>query len=276
MAGHQAQADCDLVQDGLAFVLGWGRRLARADRAQQHGRDEVGDGVNGNGQRAADELDEEAGRAEGQEFRHRARRRQRPVRTQQVAPGNDGRQVGPVGRVEESGQHRRQQRDDEQLRQRQPAADGRQGDGSQQEGPPEIGPDHHRTATQAINPGAGDKAHDEDGDEVCAAHEGDVEGVRRQHQDGHERQRHAREQAAEDRDRGRGPDTCEGAVAPQRAPGRGFGRRQVWVGQRLGGHPRRVGQGRPPARTLWHARRTRLGHPCSTISPTDSAMRSAS
>ncbi len=104
----EAETDPDLGQDGFAVLgLRW-RSLRFADRAQQHGRDEVRDGIDGDGDRRRQELDEEAADPERHELGCGSAGRQGTVRLDQAVAVDDRREVGVVGRVEEGGQDRRQ------------------------------------------------------------------------------------------------------------------------------------------------------------------------
>ena len=79
------------------------------------------------------------------------------------------------------------------------------------------------------------------GDQLHAPDEGDTERVRVESQDRDEWQREPRDEAAEDRDRGRAPDAPKRGVAPQRRRRQLVGRRKVGIEEGFGaGHRRRV------------------------------------
>ena len=79
---------------------------ALSDGGEQDRRDEVADGVDGDGDRRGQDLDQEAADAEGRELGSGAARRQGGVRVDELLPLDDRRQVGVVGRVEERGEDR--------------------------------------------------------------------------------------------------------------------------------------------------------------------------
>ena len=76
-------------------------RLLTPDAPEQHGRREERDGVDGDGDRRGQDLDEEAADAEGQELRRRSARGEGAVGIDELVALDDRRQVGVVGGVEE-------------------------------------------------------------------------------------------------------------------------------------------------------------------------------
>ncbi len=102
----------------------------------------------------------------------------------------------------------------QQQRQRQPATERGQRDEPQQQSTAKIGADEHRTSPQPVDPRARDQADGQPGDEIHAAHERHADRVGVERDDGHEGQRDARDERAEDGDRGRAPDTLKRAVTP--------------------------------------------------------------
>ena len=150
-----------------------------ADRAEQQRRGEERDGVDGDGDRRGQDLDEEAADAEGHELGGGAARRQRAVRLDQPLALDDRRQVGVVGGVEERRQDRRPARTRRGAAGsvRTPSANAT-GIEPSSDRPPEVGPDEDRPAPQPVDPGAGDEPEDERRAEVEAAQDGDLERAR--------------------------------------------------------------------------------------------------
>ncbi len=264
MLDHDPQPGSDLGQHRLPVGMCRWRWLLDPDRAQQHRGDEVGHRVDGDRERSGQGLDQEARRAEREELRYRTRRGQRAVRLDELGARDDRRQVRAVGHVEERRQQRGQQRDDEQLRQRQGPGDRGHWDAAQEQRTSEIGPDHHGSTSQPVHPGAGDQPNRQPGGEIHGAHQRDLDRSRAQHVDRDQGQRQAGEQAAEDRDRRCRPQTGECPVAPQRAPRQLVGRRQQGIKDGLEGldaHRRRVAAATPPGQPVGRIRGDHASHP---------------
>ena len=161
VAAHEPQPVADLVEHRLSLGAWRWRRLGPPDGQQQNGRDQVGDRVDDDRDRAGQQLDEETADTEPGELGDRAARRQRAVRLDQTLALDDGRQIGVVRRVEERGQHRGQARDHDELPQGERPEHERDRDRAKQDRPPQIRPDEHGPPPQPVHPRAGHQAHDQ-------------------------------------------------------------------------------------------------------------------
>ena len=105
-------------------------------------------------------------------------------------PGDDRREVGHAGVVEEGRQGGRQEGDEQQLGEAEDAGDPGDGDGAEEDGATEVGHHHDRAPSQPINPRSRRKAHEQQGDELEDPERRDLEWAGAEHDD--RRQRHCR------------------------------------------------------------------------------------
>ncbi len=191
-----------------------GRRMLPSSAAETRNDS----GVDGDGDRRGQRLDEEPAHAEREELRGRPARRERAVGLDEPFALDDRRQVRAVGGIEECRQDRGQPRDDQELPVGQGAERERDRDRAEQQRSTEVGPDEDRTPPEPVDPGARDEPDDERRGEVEPAQDRDLDRARAEDEDRGERQRDARDERPEDR-YGRGaPHPHEGGVRPD--PGR--------------------------------------------------------
>ena len=185
----------------------------------------------------------------------------------QLVALDDRRQVGVVGDVEERRQDRARKATTNSWAKRQQPPSARDRDRAEQDGPAEVGPDHHRPPAEPVDPGAGDEPDHERRDELEAAQHGDLDRPGAEHEDRHERQRDPGDERAEDRD-GRAP-TRPGRTPRLRQSERrrtGRARRRSIAGRtgraadrRVDGGPRRGLRYTPHASVRQNPRTTRTG-----------------
>ena len=185
------------------------------------------------------------------DLRDGAARGEGGVRGYQLVAIDDRRQIGVVGDVVERRQDRREEGHDDQLGDRQPAADRRYRDRREAERLTEVGGDHDRSPTESVDPCPGDEADRDAADDLECPDGRDLSRPRAKDEDRRERQRRPRHERAEDRDGCGAEDPDEGRVAPDRA-----------------GHPGSIGAGpssggvrRDPSGTLRSPRCVRTRAP---------------
>src|SRR4051794_4307714 len=203
-------------------------RLRAPDRQEQHGRDDIGHGIDEDRDGPRQRLDEETADPESDELRDGAAGGQGAVRLDESVLLDDRRQVGVVRCVEERREDGGQDRDDEELQEAEGAQGEGDGDRAEERRPSEVRPDQDRPPAQAVHPCPGDEADDEDGEEIRAPEQRHLDRARAERQDGDERQGDAGDERPEDGDRRRRPHPDERAVLPERAAERvGHGRRSI-------------------------------------------------
>jgi hypothetical protein len=143
-----------------------------------------------------------------------------------MVAGDHRRQVALVGDVEEDREHADDEADDVELDDRQGARHEGERDRGQGRCPAKVAGDHHRPATQPVDPHARRQADQQEWQEDDDVEKGDLEGRGLQDVDGHERDRQRADLGAELADRLGRPETDEVGVAQEARGGRGRRRRR--------------------------------------------------
>src|SRR5262249_46592806 len=151
----------------------------------------------------------------GAEFGDRGAGSQFAIAFDEFVAFDKGGEIGLIGDAEEDGQDAGEGRDDVEVLDAKDVEQREEGDDGEECGPAEIGGDQDRTAAETIDPGTGDEAEDEGGDEFGNADERDLERAGVEDKDGDERQSGPGDQRPEDGDRLRRPESDEVGVAPE-------------------------------------------------------------
>ncbi len=103
-----------------------------------------------------------------------------------MLPAHQGGEIGLVGDVEEHGQDARDERDDEQLDERERTERVGDRNGAEREHPPDVGRHHHPAAPDPVDPDACGQPDDEEGRGRRRGEERHLEGGGVQRADGEE------------------------------------------------------------------------------------------
>ena len=204
--------------------------LTATNEADEERGAKVAQRVEGDRERRADELDEEAGDGRPGDRRGRARELELRVALDQLVALDDARQVRLVGDVEEDLERARQEGDDVDLDEREPAAEEGDRDGCQEHRARDVGADEDRPPPHPIDPHARRQREEDPGQEADDAQDAELEGLGAEDQRGQQRNAEQRDLVAELADRLAGPELHEVALPPQARPmrdggGELFGRR---------------------------------------------------
>ena len=197
------------------------------DQEDEERRSQERDGVERHRDRRPQDPDQDAGQPRPDHLGGRPADLELRVALLELVAGDDGREVALVGDVEEDGQDADGEADDVELDDGQDAEQERERDGRQGEGSPQVAGDHHRAASQPVDPHACREPDQEERQEVDDVEEGDLEGGRLQDVDGDEGDRQRADLRPELADRLGRPQPHEVGVAQEARRWRGR-----WPGHR--------------------------------------------
>ena len=113
-------------------------RLLPPDRRQEERRDDERDGVDSDGDRRRQDLDQKAADSEARELGDRSARGEGAVRDDEPALRDDVGRYATLGDVEEGREDRSQEGDEQELGQAEHAGEGGHGDRAEEDGPAEV------------------------------------------------------------------------------------------------------------------------------------------
>ena len=221
VADHEREPLADL-DDERTPVLAWWWGVQVLDPAHEQRRAQEAQRVQGDREGSADHLDQATCHGRASDHRDRLRGLQLGVALADVLRLDDVRQVALVGHVEEDRAHAHDQRDGEQLHQRQDVEDPGERQRGQRHGPDQVVAHQHTLLAPAVHPGAGRQPDDQERQELAGPEESHLELVRVQQGHGQHRQRKHGELGADLADRVADEELPEVVVAQQPAalPGR--------------------------------------------------------
>ena len=151
--------------------------LTATNETDEERGSKVAQRVEGDRERRADELDEEAGDGRPGDRRGRARELELRVALDQLVALDDARQVRLVGDVEEDLERARQEGDNVDLDEREPVAEEGDRDGCQERRARDVGTDEDRPAPHPIDPHARRQREEDPRQEADDAEDAELEGI---------------------------------------------------------------------------------------------------
>ncbi len=193
------------------------RRFVLADSEQEERRADEAHRVEEDGGRRGQPIDEQPRDSRTAHLRTGAADLELRVSVHELPTLDERRQVRLVGDVEEDGRDPDEEADAVQLGERQRVEGVGDRDGNEEQSACEVAEHEDRPAAQPVDPDAGGKADEQEGQELDDAQRGHLECRCVQHVDCHERQGQQADLRAELADRLGGPELEEVRVPPEAA-----------------------------------------------------------
>ena len=219
---HEAQPFLELVPEARLLAVDGddlGPWLLLADSEDEESRGQEADGVDEDGVRGREDLDEDAAEPWPADLRRRASDFELRVPLDDLRAVDEGGQVRLIGDVEEDLEGPDEEPDDEELAECQRIRE--VGDRNRHEecSTREVADDQDRTPRQTVDPHACRQREEDERQELDGRERSDLEGARVENQDRDERERELSDLRPELADRLRRPELQEVAMAPETAGG---------------------------------------------------------